>query len=126
MIDPFVATAILAGFLAIWGIVIPVCGVIPRVREAVSLRYMTLVVFLAATIGVIVDFSGLDDETRKLVIMATAILAGLFLVLRSVEKAFYHGWIGSQKIEASVEKGDIKAKIGMTPQTQETKETQGK
>ena len=79
MIDPFVATLILAGFLAIWGIVIPVCGVIPKVREAVSLRYMTLVVFLAATIGVIVDFSGLDDETRKLVIMATAILVIAFV-----------------------------------------------
>lgn len=123
MIDPMFATIILAGFLGIWGILIPICGAIPKVREIISFRYMTLVVFLAATIGVIVDFSGLEEETRRIVIVATAVLSGVFLVLRSIEKAFYHGWLGSQKIEASVEKGDMKAKVGFTPQTHESKET---
>ena len=119
MIDPETATAIMVGFLIIFGIIIPVCGVIPKVREVISLRWMIIVVFLACTIGVIVDFSSLDDSTRSCVIIGTAILSGAFIVLRSIEKGLYHGWIGGGRVEASVEKGDIKAKIHYAPESKE-------
>jgi hypothetical protein len=115
MIDPYSATAILAAFLVIWGVIIPVCGVIPKVKEVISLRYMIVVVFLAATIGVIIDFSALDDATRNTVIIGGAILSGLFILVRSLEKALYNGWLGSQRINAHVEKGDIKAGVEIDP-----------
>lgn len=115
MIDPSMATLILVGFLIIWGIVIPVAGVIQRVKEAISYRYMVLVVFLAAAIGVIVNFAGLSDAVRQIVIIAAAILTGLFIVLRSVEKALHNRWIGTQRIEAKFEKGDIKAGVEIDP-----------
>lgn len=115
MIDPTIATEIMVAFLIVMGIIIPVCGVIPKLKEIISYRYLVVVVFLALSLAVIVDFSEVDTSIKSAVIVGTAILSGLFIILRSVEKAFYNKWIGNGKIEASVEKGDIKAKVKIEP-----------
>ena len=121
MIDPTIATEIMVAFLIVMGIIIPVCGVIPKLREIISYRYLVVVVFLALSLAVIVDFSEVDTSIKSAVIVGTAILSGLFIILRSIEKAFYNRWIGG-KIEASVEKGDIKAKVKLEP-PKESKES---
>lgn len=128
MIDPDTATKIMVGFLIVMGIIIPVCGVIPKVREVISLRYLIVVVFLAASLGVIIDFAELDTSIRATVLVSTAILSGAFILLRSIEKAFYNRWIGNGKIEASLEKGDLHAKLKVTPETPKAtpeKDTEG-
>lgn len=111
MIDPFSATAIIVAFLVIWAIVIPVCGVIPKVKEIISYRYLVVTVFLACTIGVIVNFGELDASVKMAVIVSTAILSGLYVVLRSLEKLAFNGLFSSHDLKASVSKGDIEAKI---------------
>ena len=111
MIDPFSATAIIIAFLVIWAIIIPVCGVIPKVKEIISYRYLVVTVFLACTIGVIVNFGELDTGVKMAVIVGTAILSGLYIVLRSIEKLAFNGLFSSHDLKASVSKGDIEAKI---------------
>ena len=111
MIDPFSATAIIIAFLVIWAIIIPVCGVIPKVKEIISYRYLIVTVFLACTIGVIVNFGDLDASVKMAVIVSTAILSGLYVVLRSLEKLAFNGLFSSHDLKASVSKGDIEAKI---------------
>lgn len=111
MIDPFSATAIIIAFLVIWAIIIPVCGVIPKVKEIISYRYLVVTVFLACTIGVIVNFGELDTGVKMSVIVGTAILSGLYIVLRSIEKLAFNGLFSSHDLKASVSKGDIEAKI---------------
>ena len=111
MIDPFSATAIIIAFLVIWAIIIPVCGVIPKVKEIISYRYLVVTVFLACTIGVIVNFGELDTSVKMSVIIGTSILSGLYIVLRSVEKLAFNGLFSSHDLKASVSKGDIEAKI---------------
>lgn len=111
MIDPYAAAAIIAAFLLIWGILIPVCGASRRFRRAVSLRYAVLVVFLALSIGVVVDFRDVGDDARALVLTGTMILAGIYLVMRSAEKALAKGWIGRRRIELTAKKGDIEAGV---------------
>ena len=124
MIDPYSSTTILGAFLILFGIVIPVCGAIPKIREVISYRYLIVVVFLACTVGVIVDFSHLDDATRGAVIIGTAILSGIFIVLRSAEKALYNGWIGSQKIRLSFQKDGLKAAANIEPTETQANEPQ--
>lgn len=111
MIDPLSATAIIIAFLVIWAIIIPVCGVIPKVKEIISYRYLVVTVFLACTIGVIVNFGELDTSVKMAVIIGTAILSGLYIILRSFEKAAFNGWLSKHDVKASVSKGDIEAKI---------------
>ena len=119
MIEPYSATAIITAFLIIWAIIIPILGTIPKVREIISYRYLTVTVFLACMIGVIINFSGLETSVRMAVIVGTAILSGLYLLIRSFEKAAYNGWI-DRKIEAKVSKGDISAQVTLEKQDRES------
>ena len=114
MLDAIPATAIIIGFLLIWGILIPVCGVIPKIKSIISYRYLIIIVFLACMVGVIINFSGLESSIRIAVVISSAILAGLYILIRSFEKAAYNGWIGHRDIKASLQKGDISASVELT------------
>lgn len=111
MIDPQTATYILIGFLFIWAILIPVFGAIPKIRSIISFRYLIVVVFLACLVGVIIDFGELDSAVRMAVIIGTMIICGIYIIIRSIEKAFYNGWLERPSVNASIKKGDISANI---------------
>lgn len=115
MIDPEMATYIVCSFIIIFALIVPTCAVIPKLKEIISYRWLVVVTYLAITIGVIVDFEHLDDTVRGAVILGGAVLSGLFIVLRSIEKGLYMGWLGGGRVEASVEKGDAKAKVSYIP-----------
>ena len=110
-IGAYHATAIILSFLLVFGILVPIVGIIPKVKEIISLRYLTLVVWLACTIGIIVNFSELSDSVKLSVVISTAIMSGIFVIARSIEKWLYNGWSFNREIKASVTKGDIKAEI---------------
>ena len=97
---------ILIIFLIIWGLLFPLIGVIPKVREMISLRYLTLIVWLACMIGVIVNFGALADSVKMAVVIGTGVLSGIFILVRSYEKVSYN-----HDLKASVSKGDAKAEI---------------
>lgn len=111
MIEPYSATAIVLFFLLIFGLICPIVGVIPKVKEIISLRYLTLVVWLACMLGVIVNFGSLGDGIKLAVVVSAAIMSVLFISVRSVEKALYNGWSFHRDLKASVSKGDAKAEI---------------
>jgi hypothetical protein len=111
MIDPQSATYLLIGFLFIWAILIPVFGAIPKIRSIISFRYLIVVVFLACLVGVIIDFGELDSSVRMAVIIGTMIICGIYIIIRSVEKAFYNGWIENPTLKANIKKGDLSADI---------------
>lgn len=111
MIEPLSATAIIIAFLVIWGILIPVVGIIPKIKEIISYRYLIVIVFLACMIGVVINYHDLDSTIKFAVIIGTAILSGIFILLRSFEKICANGWISGRDIKASVSKGDMKAEL---------------
>ncbi len=119
MIEPYTATGVIIAFLIIWAIIIPICGAIPKVREVISYRYLVITVFLACMIGVIINFSELDTSVRVTVIVGASILSGMYIILRSWEKAAYNGWLSGRNIEASISKGDAKAELKLNqPKTE--------
>lgn len=111
-LNSYHATYIILAFLVVFGFIVPIIGTIPKVKEIISLRYITLIVWLACMIGVIVNFSSLSDSVKLAVVIATAIMSGLYICARSIEKWMYNGWkLGSKEVKASISKGDAKAEV---------------
>lgn len=111
MIEPYSATTILLAFLLLFGVIIPVVGTIPKIKEIISYRYLIVVCFLACMIGVIINFGDLDTSVRMAVIIGTSTLCGGYIILRSVEKWMANGWQLGKDVKASVSKGDAKVEL---------------
>lgn len=107
MVDPSVATVIVIGFLGVFGLILPVLNhVAPKY---VSYRWCVVVAVLAMGLGVVVNFSGLSEETRRIVILGALIIAGGYIALRTVEKALANGWLRGVRLD--VRKGDASASV---------------
>jgi hypothetical protein len=66
-------------------------------------------VALALLIGAVIDFEVLSDDARKIVLIGGLVIAGVYVLLRTIEKVLANGWLKGASIE--IEKGDIKAKV---------------
>ena len=131
MIDAYPAAFIMLAFMAIFGVVLPIMDKSQTLGRFVSLRFAVLVVFLSMAVGVVLDFSHLENNIRLVIIAGTLIIGvrkgidgpafiaeapqvlligGIFILIRTWEKAASKGWsIGIRKIEAS--KGDAKVTV---------------
>ena len=107
MISPISATIIIIAFILVFGMVVPVLNI--KTPKFISYRWCVIVVMLALLIGAVVDFDVLSDEARKIVLIGGLVVAGVYVILRTIEKVLANGWLKGASIE--VEKGDIKAKI---------------
>jgi uncharacterized membrane protein YoaT (DUF817 family) len=116
MISPFWATVIIIAFILIFGVGVPILE--QKLPKYISYRWCVVVVVLALLIGVIIDFDVLSDEARKIVLIGGLVIAGIFVVLRTFEKAFANGWLKGAQIEAK--KGDISIKVSSPKQLDES------
>lgn len=107
MISAQIATIIVLAFIAIFGVGVPILD--KRVPKYISYRWCVVVVVLALVIGVIVDFGDLPQDIRRAVVIGGLVIAGAYIVLRTVEKALANGWLRGAKIEAK--KGDISVSV---------------
>lgn len=107
MISPELATAIIVAFILIFGVGIPILD--KKAPKYISYRWCVIVVIMALLIGVIVDFEVLSDSARQIVLVGGIVITGVYVILRTLEKALANGWLRGATIE--VEKGDIKAKV---------------
>ena len=119
MIDAYPAAIIMFAFMVLFGVVLPIMDKSKKFGRFVSLRFAVLIVFLSLAVGVVLDFSHLENNIRLVIIAGTLIIGGLFILIRTWEKAASKGWsIGIKKIEAS--KGDAKVTVDVD-QTKEQK-----
>lgn len=107
MISPIVATCLVVGFIVIFGVVVPIVD--KKAPKYMSYRWCVVVVVLALLIGAVVDFEVLSDGARQTVLVGGLIIAGVYVVLRTIEKALANGWLRGASIEAK--KGDISVKV---------------
>jgi hypothetical protein len=107
MISAHSATCILIGFIIFFGVILPIMN--KKIPQFISYRWSVLVVILALSIGVIIDFEKLSEESRKIVLMGGMIISGGYIFFRTIEKILANGWIKGTRIEAK--KGDIEVKI---------------
>lgn len=121
MLSPNIAIWILVGFIVLFAVVLPILNI--KFSEYISLRWMSLVVVLALLIGVVVDFAALDEGSRHIVLLGGFIVTGAFILVRSLEKALYNGWLGKGSIKLSAEKGDLKGSVEYTPNEKNNKKS---
>lgn len=117
MLSPNVATIIIVSFLVVFGIVMPILN--RKLPKFISYRWSVIVVILALLIGAVLDFDALSDNVRYALIVGSLVIAGGYILLRTIEKALANGWLRGAEIEA--EKGDIKVKgrLGGKPESQD-------
>lgn len=107
MISPLPATIIMVTFILIFGVGVPILN--KKVPKYISYRWCVIVVALALLIGAVIDFEVLSDEARKIVLVGGLVIAGVYVVLRTIEKVLANGWLKGASIEAT--KGDISVKL---------------
>jgi hypothetical protein len=90
-----------------------------KLPKFISYRWSVIVVILALLIGAVLDFDALSEQVRYGLIVGGLVIAGGYILLRTVEKALANGWLRGAEIEA--EKGDIKVKgrFGEKPETKD-------
>ena len=108
MIEPNLATTILMLGCVILLFVIPMLDGSKRFSKYISLRYTLVSVVLMMSLGCILDFSHLSDESRNIVLIGGLVMVGLFVVLRSLEKIK----LGDRSLSFSAEKNGMK--VGAT------------
>lgn len=118
MISPLSATIIMVTFILIFGVGVPILN--KKVPKYISYRWCVIVVALALLIGAVIDFEVLSDEARKIVLVGGLVIAGVYVVLRTIEKVLANGWLKGASIEAT--KGDISVKLSSEAKDGEKKD----
>ena len=107
-VNPYSATWIMLILIGVM-LLIPAFEKIPVLGRTISLRWCIIVVTTAMMVGVIINFSDLSDDIKKCVIIGGMVLAALFLIARSIEKAIYNGFMfKAKKIEADLDDKSLK------------------
>lgn len=107
MINPTPAVLIVVGFILIFGVLVPILN--KKAPKYISYRWCVVVVLLALLIGAVIDFGELNDTARQIVLVGGLVVSGLYVLLRTIEKALANGWLNGAQIEAK--KGDISVKV---------------
>lgn len=110
MISANLATWIIIGVAVFLMIVIPILDGSKRFGKYISLRYTLVVVILSMMLGCILDFSHLSETSRNIVLYGGIIIAGIFIIVRTLDKIK----LGGKHIEISAEKGDAKITTTIT------------
>lgn len=119
MIDSYMATVVLLSFLFIFGIILPILDKAPVIKDFISFRWTIVVIYSALCIGVIIDFDHLDTSVRFAVVIGGIVLAALFLIVRSLEKAAVNRW-KFPRMRGKVQKGNIQAELSVNPKIDQT------
>lgn len=119
MIDSYTATSVVIIFLSVFGILVPILDRLPKIRDFISLRWILVVVYSAMCLGVLIDFSHLDNSVRFAVVIGGIVLSALFLLVRSIEKAMFNNW-RMPKFRSKLSKGDVQAELSFNPKLEQS------
>lgn len=107
MISPNLATIVILCVSVLLLFVIPILDGSKRFGKYISLRYTLVVIVLMMMLGCILDFSHLAETSRNIVLYGGIALAGIFVIVRSLEKCK----LGSKTIEIEAYNGKVGGSI---------------
>ena len=123
MTDPILAIIILCALITILIVLVPILDAIPALTRFVSFRWVCVSIVLVLMVGVIIDFKELSDSTRDLTITGGMIIVGGFLLLKTLEKILYNGWLKGVNLKGSIEKGELKGNVEISSDSKKQDET---
>ena len=111
MLTPVFTTIVILSFIFVFGVLLPILDAMPATRKFVSYRWVVVMTYLTLALGVILDFNHLETSVRSLVIGGSLTISGLWLLVRTWEKAKCLGYtMELPRIRAK--KGDLSVDIG--------------
>lgn len=120
MLTPTIASVALLCVCVLLLVVVPAMDGSKRFSKYISLRYVLVAMSLIMALGCILDFSHLAESSRNIVLTGSAVLVGIFVAVRSLEKVK----LGRKKIELTAERGDLKAGVTISGEPDSIKENQ--
>lgn len=117
MISPLFATIIMVSFILIFGVGLPILN--KKAPKYISYRWCVIVVVLALLIGAVVDFEVLSDDARRVILIGGLVIAGAYILLRTIEKVLANGWLKGATLEAK--KGDMSLTLTADQKDEEKK-----
>lgn len=117
MIDPIFATIIMVSFILIFGVGLPILN--KKAPKYISYRWCVIVVVLALLIGAVIDFEVLSDDARRVILIGGLVIAGAYILLRTIEKVLANGWLKGATLEAK--KGDMSLTLTADQKDEERK-----
>ena len=119
MVDSYTATSVVIIFLVVFCVLIPILERLQKIREFISLRWMLVVVYSAMCLGVLIDFSHLDNSVRFAVVIGGIVLSAIFLLVRSIEKALFNNW-KIPRFRSKLSKGDVQAELSFNTKLEQS------
>lgn len=119
MVDSYTATSVVIIFLVVFCVLIPILERLQKIREFISLRWMLVVVYSAMCLGVLIDFSHLDNSVRFTVVIGGIVLSAIFLLVRSIEKAMFNNW-KMPRFRSKLSKGDVQAELSFNTKLEQS------
>lgn len=119
MISSGVATIIMICLTIFLIIIVPIFDSSEKLGKYVSLRYTLTAITVVLSVGVLIDFSHLETQTRNIVLMGSFILVGLFVLVRSLEKLKY----GAKAMKFTIKKGDVEAGMEVKNKVQDNQDS---
>lgn len=107
MLSPVQTVAVIAVFFFVYAVVIPLLDASERFSKFISLRYFTALIPLFMLVAVILDFSHVSENCRLAVIIGGLVVALVFIVARSIEKAAF----GAKRITLKGEYGKVRGEV---------------
>lgn len=107
MLSPIQTIIILGVFMVVYAVLIPVLDASERFGKFISLRYYTALIPLFMLVAVILDFSHVSESCRLAVIVGGLVVALVFIVARSIEKAAF----GAKRITLKGEYGKARGEV---------------
>lgn len=112
MVSPILAVIITCAVVIVFAVVLPLLDSIKAFSETISTRWSIVVVFLAMGVGCVIDFEGLDNDIRHLVMVGCFVMSVLYVLCISVEKWLSNGWIGKAEVKLKVGNKSVSASLG--------------
>lgn len=107
MLSPLITLIALAVLCVLLLLVIPILDSVPRFAKFISLRWVCVAIPLLLMTAVVFDCSHLNESTRNYLVLGGLILTGLFVLVRTIEKILFNGWLKGVNLKTQVTKGDI-------------------
>ncbi len=112
MVSPILAVVITCAVVIVFAVVLPLLDSIKAFSETISTRWSIVVVFLAMGVGCVIDFEGLDNDIRHLVMVGCFVMSVLYVLCISIEKWLNNGWIGKAEVKLKVGNKSVSASLG--------------
>lgn len=117
MISPLFATIVIIVFILLFGVGLPILN--KKAPKYISYRWCVIVVVLALLIGAVIDFEVLSDDARRVILIGGLVIAGAYILLRTIEKVLANGWLKGATLEAK--KGDMSLTLTADQKDEEKK-----